>query len=127
MKIAELACPSCGMSRLVRMKERGHKVACGGCDGVIEVPENLDFPDYVDLFEDRVLARDVRHAAYASLVLCCAPAAAVAWWFASGAAQRALEEGRPVDPQLVRAKRVAAIVTVVEVTIHGVAIALSLR
>ena len=114
MKIAELACPACGMSRLVRMRERGHAVACDGCSGLIDVPANLDFPDYVDLYEDRILAGNVQVAAVVSVFFCCAPAAATAWWLASGAAQRAADEGRPLDPALVRARRLAGVIAVGE-------------
>ncbi len=117
MKLAELACPSCGLSRLIRMRERGHKVACNGCSGVIDVPANLDFPDYVDLYEDRVLAGNVQIAAVLSIVMCCAPAAAIGWWLASGAAQRAADEGRPVDPDLVRARAMAAVTAVIEMVV----------
>src|SRR5262245_5393116 len=102
------------MSRLVRMRERGHAVACDGCGGVIDVPEHLDFPDYVDLYEDRVLAGNVQVAALASVLICCAPVSAVAWWVASGAVQRAADEGRPLDPALIRARRVAGLIALGE-------------
>ena len=124
MKVAELACPSCGKWRVIRMRERGHGVACDGCGGVIDVPENLDFPDYVDLYEDRVLARNVRDIALVSLLMACAPAAAIAWWLASNATQRAVDDSRPLDPSLVRARRLAGAIAVGE-TIVFIAIALS--
>ena len=127
MKVAELACPACGMSRLVRMRERGHAVACDGCGGLIDVPENLDFPDYVDLYEDRILAGNVQVAAVVSVFLCCAPAAATAWWLASGAAQRAADEGRPLDPALVRARNIAAAATVLEAVVLAALLAASFR
>ncbi len=125
MKIAEIACPQCGMSRLIRMRERGHAIACDGCDGVIDVPANLDFPDYVDLYEDRILAGNVQVASIVSVLMCCAPAAAIGWYLASGAAQRAADESRPLDPALVRARRLAGAVAVGE-TVVFVVVALSL-
>ena len=127
MKIAELACPSCGTSRVVRMRERGHTVACDGCGGGIDVPANLDFPDYVDLYEDRVLAGNVQVVTLVSFLMCCAPFAAIGWWLASGAVQRAKDEGRPLDPALVRARRLAAVVTAIEVVFLLIAFVLSLR
>lgn len=127
MKLAELACPACGQSRLVRLRERGTTIACDGCGGAFDVPANLDFPDYVDLYEDRVLATNVELAVVASVVLCCAPVAAVAWWMASGAVQRATDEGRPLDPALVRAHRVAAVVALVESVILAGAVTIGLR
>jgi hypothetical protein len=109
------------------MRERGHAVACAGCGGEIDVPANLDFPHYVDLFEDRVLATNVELAVVASAVLCCAPVAASAWWFASGAAQRARDEGRPLDPALVRARNIAAAATVLEAVVLAALFAASVR
>jgi hypothetical protein len=108
------------MSRLIRMRERGHAVACNGCNGLIDVPESLDFPDYVDLYEDRILAGNVQVASVVSLLMCCAPAAAVGWWLASGAAQRAADEGRPLDPVLVRARHLAGVAAVGEAIVFVV-------
>jgi DNA-directed RNA polymerase subunit RPC12/RpoP len=107
VRIAELRCSACGRERIVRQGEKGRAVACDGCGAEIQVPENLAFPEYAQLYRDRALAQTLEGATGLGFILCCLPACAVAWWMAAGAVQRAHEDGRPLDPALGRIRDVA--------------------
>jgi hypothetical protein len=127
MKLASLRCRSCGKERLVRQREHGATVACDACGATIDVPENLEFPAYSDLFADRVLAGNLETVLAASFVLCCLPVSAAAWWIAAGAVQRAHEDARPVDPRLQRVLGLSRAATVVQVVVWGGVVIARLR
>ena len=111
MTVAALRCASCGKERLVRPLEKGATVACDGCGGTIDVPENLAFQRYWHVFGDREIADTMTRWLWMSFLFPCLPAAALCWWILSGAIQRARDEGRPVEPTLRRARLAAIGVT----------------
>lgn len=114
MKFGALRCPACGRVRYVSARELGATVACNACAGTIEVPGTLSIADYSDVLHDRVLARRTETTAIVAFFFACLPAAAAAWWFADGVIGRRRDEGRPVDPMLLRARRTAAIVALLQ-------------
>jgi hypothetical protein len=114
VKLVALRCPNCGRQRHVRERERGLGTVCDACGAEIEVPAHLFFPEYVDLMADQVLAERVLVVNCVSLLLCCMPLAAAGWWLVHGAIGRSVQEDRPVEPLLLRARNGALAVMAVQ-------------
>lgn len=115
-------CTTCHKEMVLESYHRGRNVRCPHCAERNDIPDRIDFEGIrKDSVRDMDRGGWLLPLSLAAAILCCLPASAFTWFYASGLIIKARDAEREIEPTLVWAKWISIVGTVIALVAWGLA------